>query len=54
MSDISADQALAAATEALAVVAAEKQAGGGPATDEQLDALLDAAAVIARDVPAPS
>lgn len=44
-----ADQALAAASEGLAVLAAEQRAGGSPETAEQLDALLDAAALIARD-----
>ncbi|MER6098370.1 hypothetical protein ABT154_21430 [Streptomyces sp. NPDC001728] len=48
---VTADQALAAAAYGLTVLAAEKQAGGNPATDEQLDALLDAAALIARDIP---
>ena len=53
MADVSATQALAAATEGLAVLAAKKQradlAGGNPAIDAQLDALFDAAALIARD-----
>ncbi|MFE7510163.1 hypothetical protein ACFU8I_02880 [Streptomyces sp. NPDC057540] len=49
MTDVTADQALAAATYGLAVLAAEKQAGGGPETDEQLDALLAAAVLIAHD-----
>ncbi|MBX9425449.1 hypothetical protein [Streptomyces lateritius] len=49
------DQALAAAAHGLVVLAAEKQqadqAGGNPVTDEQLNALIEAAAVIARDIP---
>ncbi|MEU2236158.1 hypothetical protein [Streptomyces vietnamensis] len=44
-------QALAAAAEGLVVLAAEKQASGNPETDAQIDALLDAAALIARDIP---
>lgn len=48
---VTADQALAAAAEGLAVLAAEKQASDNPATDAQLEALFDAAAVIARDNP---
>ena len=47
------DQALAAAAEGLAVLASEQQAGGTPETSEQLDALLDAAALIARDITDP-
>lgn len=47
------DQALAAAAEGLAVLGAEKQqadkAGGNPETDDQLDALLDAVGLIARE-----
>ncbi|WP_158071364.1 hypothetical protein [Streptomyces sp. CB02261] len=46
------DQALAAAAEGLAILTAEKQradqTGGNPATDAQLSALADAAALIAR------
>jgi len=47
---VTAGQALAAATYGLAVLAAEQQTAGSPETREQLDALFDAAAVIARDV----
>lgn len=47
------DQALAAASEGLAVLAAEKEAGGTKETDAQLDALLDAAIVIAHDIHTP-
>jgi hypothetical protein len=50
---VSPNQALAAACKGLAVLSVEKrradQADGNPVTDAQLDALLDAAALIARD-----
>lgn len=53
VTDISADQALAAAAEAVAIVAAKKEQadrnGGNPTTDAQLAALLKATAVIACD-----
>lgn len=49
---VTADQALAAAAEAFAVLSIEKQrTGGNPKTDAQINALFDAATVIARDVP---
>lgn len=49
---IARDQALAAAAEGLAVLATEKQqTGGDPTIDAQLDALLDAAFLIASDIP---
>jgi hypothetical protein len=44
------DQALAAACEGLAVLEAKKQQGD-PEAAAQLDALLDAATVIARNLP---
>ncbi|MFB7605261.1 hypothetical protein [Streptomyces gardneri] len=53
MTDVSPDRAFAAACEGLAVLFLEKrradQAGGDPETDDQLDALLDATTLIARD-----
>ncbi|MFE6815264.1 hypothetical protein [Streptomyces sp. NPDC057677] len=50
---ITADQALALACEGLAVLEARKQQGD-PEAAAQLEALFDAAVVIARDVPDPS
>jgi hypothetical protein len=48
---VSPDQALAIVTEGLAVLSVEKEAGGGPETEAQLDAVLDLAILVVRDIP---
>ncbi|WP_158710490.1 hypothetical protein [Streptomyces flavochromogenes] len=50
---VTADQALAAAAHGLVVLSAEQQANDSPETREQLEAVFDAAALIARDVTDP-
>ncbi|MEU2075446.1 hypothetical protein [Streptomyces sp. NPDC013489] len=50
---VTADQALAAAAHGLVVLGAEQQAGASPETREQLEALFDAATLIARDLTDP-
>jgi hypothetical protein len=48
--DVSASQALAAAREAVSILSLKKQqVGGNPLTDAQIDALLAAADLFARD-----
>ncbi|MEK9524039.1 hypothetical protein MIU24_32400 [Streptomyces venezuelae] len=50
MADITAGEALTAATYGLAALALEKQqTGGSPQTDAAIEALVDATILIARD-----